>query len=339
MKFIEIIDIDKNTWNDFVLSHQNGNFFQTCDYYELHNKSSVSNSIGYAVIQDNEVLGVIVGVIYKNYLWPVNTLTKRTVIIGGPLIKDNRSDVFDFLMNEFCKAESKNSIYIQFRNTWDIKNQNFTFEKFNFVYEDHLDILHDLTQSKESIIQNISKGKIGNIHKSKNKGTLIEEIKIIEDFKSGLNLITSTYKRIGLPCPPKEYFINAFTKHKDSGLIKSFGVFVDNEIIAMRIEICYKDKIYDWYTGDKEGFNNRYPNDVLPFHIILWGKENGYKTFDFGGAGKPNIPYGVRDHKIKFGGELVSYGRYEKVNSKLKMFFLKVGFYIFKISKRNMKYG
>ena len=34
----------------------------------------------------------------------------------------------------------------------------------------------------------------------------------------------------------------------------------------------------------------------------------------FGGAGKPDKPYGVRDYKLKFGGQLVNWGRFEKVH-------------------------
>jgi hypothetical protein len=35
------------------------------------------------------------------------------------------------------------------------------------------------------------------------------------------------------------------------------------------------------------------------------------------GAGKPGSEYGVRDYKIQFGGELIEYGRYIRINQKL----------------------
>ena len=58
---------------------------------------------------------------------------------------------------------------------------------------------------------------------------------------------------------------------------------------------------------------NKYPNDFLIYHILQWGRENEYKVFDFGGAGHPDEEYGVREHKLKFGGDLVSFGRFQKV--------------------------
>lgn len=43
------------------------------------------------------------------------------------------------------------------------------------------------------------------------------------------------------------------------------------------------------------------------------GHQNRFQIFDFGGAGKPNVSYGVRYYKMSFGGKLVNYGRYTLV--------------------------
>jgi len=72
------------------------------------------------------------------------------------------------------------------------------------------------------------------------------------------------------------------------------------------------------------------PNDVLPWHIFLWGKQNGFKVFDFGGAGKPNIPYGVRDYKLKFGGKLVNFGRFELIHKPVLYRLGLIGLFLFK---------
>ena len=65
-----------------------------------------------------------------------------------------------------------------------------------------------------------------------------------------------------------------------------------------------------------------------------WGLNNGYSVLDFGGAGKPNEKYGVRDYKMKFGGELVNFGRYTKINNKSKMLLGKTGLKAIKLSAK-----
>ena len=58
-------------------------------------------------------------------------------------------------------------------------------------------------------------------------------------------------------------------------------------------------------------------------------KKEGYKFFDFGGAEKPDVPYGIRDYKIQFGGKLVNYSRYNLVKNPIKMKLAETGFKIY----------
>lgn len=78
--------------------------------------------------------------------------------------------------------------------------------------------------------------------------------------------------------------------------------------------LAYGDWLFDYYAGAYSQYYKKYPNDLLPWAVFLWAKRQGFTHFDFGGAGKPDVPYGVRDYKKQFGGELVCFGRYERVN-------------------------
>lgn len=78
--------------------------------------------------------------------------------------------------------------------------------------------------------------------------------------------------------------------------------------------LAHKNTLFDYYAGAYRDYYNKHPNDLLPWEVLKWGKQNGFTRFVFGGAGKPNVPYGVRDYKKKFGGEFVNYGRFEKIH-------------------------
>jgi lipid II:glycine glycyltransferase (peptidoglycan interpeptide bridge formation enzyme) len=73
--------------------------------------------------------------------------------------------------------------------------------------------------------------------------------------------------------------------------------------------------VYGWYGGVDRTYSGYTPNELLTWHILKWGAENGYRTYDFGGAGIPGEQYGVRDFKSKFGGQLVCHGRNLYVHS------------------------
>lgn len=110
-------------------------------------------------------------------------------------------------------------------------------------------------------------------------------------------------------------------------------------MIGVRIVLCYKELIYDWFAGADEKYLRYRPNDILPWEVMKWGSLNGYKVFDFGGAGIPNVPYGVRDYKLKFGGELVNFGRFENIHKPILMKIGKFGLRVYKkINELRTKY-
>lgn len=311
LQIIDIHSLEADKWDSYVYRHGKGTVFQTTSYLACHSSQFDSEYFGFAALEGDEIVGLVAGVISYNYFFPINRLTRRAVIEAGPIAND--CIIEEKLIETVADYTKKRAIYTQYRNLWDMGDVGPAMQKLGFVYEPHLDIIHDLTIDRESIIRNISKNKRGNVHKSLNKGTIFREAGK-DEWDRCIDLILGTYKRVGLPCQSRSYFKNAFGAMSD--FVKVFVAEFDDTIIGTRVELCYKDLVYDWYAGADDNFKNCYPNDVLPYSILLWGKENDYKTFDFGGAGKPGVPYGVRDHKLKYGGQLVEFGRFERVNRK-----------------------
>ncbi|MDH3683348.1 MAG: GNAT family N-acetyltransferase, partial [Acidimicrobiia bacterium] len=70
-----------------------------------------------------------------------------------------------------------------------------------------------------------------------------------------------------------------------------------------------------WYTGALREYSKLRASDLMVWRALEIAAARGSHTFDFGGAGKPDEEYGVRDFKVKFGGELVNFGRNVSVHS------------------------
>ena len=72
--------------------------------------------------------------------------------------------------------------------------------------------------------------------------------------------------------------------------------------------------IYELYIcGLDQEYKDLSPSVMATYAAIEYGFKNGFKKFDFMGAGKPSEDYGVRDFKAKFGGDLVEHGRFIKI--------------------------
>jgi len=113
-------------------------------------------------------------------------------------------------------------------------------------------------------------------------------------------------------------------------MVKFLAVQVGQAYAAVSAELLYKGVIYGWYGGVDRAYSGFYPNEVLTWHILQWGAEQGYKVYDFGGAGKPDEEYSVRNFKAKFGGRLVCYGRNTNVHAPALLRLSKWGYSVFR---------
>jgi len=204
--------------------------------------------------------------------------------------------------------------------------------QLGYHYEEHLDILINLNKPIAEIWKELHPTRRKQIERGYRRG-----VQFISDPDNSFlakcyDLIVATYQRIKLPLPNKDFIKNAlnlFPKNIDFFVLEFQG-----NIIGCRFVLLYKKMIYDWYAGSDIKFLDKYPNDILPWEVMKWGAKNGYEIFDFGGAGKPGVPYGVRDFKLKFGGELVNPGRFEKIHKPVKMRIAKTGFRVWQFLKK-----
>ena len=321
--------VDLKLWDEFVLNHPYGTIFQSSNYYEIIKKTKNWNPSLYLIFLEGEIVASLLVVVQKEYRGLLGYLSSRAIIWGGPLIKNNDLSIFEFLMDFAVKDIQAKSIYIQFRNLFNVQDYNKSFKKYGFYKEDHLNILIDLSNPFEYIFDNFHKSKKRNFTKSINKGVIFKEITDRDHIQESYNLILNTYSRILLPIPHISHFF-ALSDLIDKEICKFFAVYYENIIIGVRIELLYNGIVYDYYAGNDETHSNKYPNDFLIANILKWGSENKYKTFDFGGAGKPDVPYSVRDHKLKFSKNLVQFGRYTRINKRVLYYFAIFGFNLWK---------
>ena len=118
-------------------------------------------------------------------------------------------------------------------------------------------------------------------------------------------------------------------------MIKFFIARVGNAPAASSIELLHKKSIYGWFGGMDRTLGKYNPNEILMWHILKWGAENGYQLYDFGGAGRPGRLSGIRNFKAKFGGELVCFGRNSYIHAPRRFFIGNVGYRLLRRIKFN----
>ena len=129
----------------------------------------------------------------------------------------------------------------------------------------------------------------------------------------------STYCLLNARKDPQEYqfhhpeFFSELLHPKN--LMSVFLARVDSSAIATLALLMFKDVLICWYTGSLREYSSYRASDLLFWHASEWGRVNGFRTLDFGGAGRPGHDYGVRKFKEKFGDEIVNHGRYIHIHA------------------------
>jgi lipid II:glycine glycyltransferase (peptidoglycan interpeptide bridge formation enzyme) len=319
-----------NKWDVFVESFPCGNIFQSSQMFRVYIQNKKYSPFVFLYIDEgNNIRGVLLAVIVKEYEGILGFLSSRTLIIGGPLIPENDLGMLDSLLSKLNKTLEKKSILTQFRN---FKIQEIYFQKeflkHKFRFSDHLNIVLDLRAGVDVIWDNLSRSRKKGIKKAMNEDFVFEYSKDISIIPEFYDLLSSSYKRIKLPYPGIEHFYN-LTNNFNQDNYALFSLKHKGINIAILFSLIYKNTLYGYYVGviDNAAIRKLKPMDFFFWELIKWAITNKIDFYDWMGAGKPNKQYGVRDFKLQFGGELLNFGRYERVNYPIVYFISRVGLF------------
>lgn len=309
-----INSLDSDAFNLFVETHPNGNFFQTLKAYKYYASLEGFKPVLFVATQDEEIVGSLLAVVMKEKNILKAYLSRRCIIYGGPIIKNNDPKITHNLLHYFDKALAKKVIYSEFRSLFKMDCCKAIFESNDYKYEEHLNYIVPIS-SVEDNKKLLSSSKKRQINLSLKNSAEIIEARDISDVKSFYLILKDLYiRKVKKPLPDFNFFKNFFNA-KELG--KLFLVKHDERIIGGIMCPIYKDKIYEWFVCGLDGeIKNIYPSVLATWAPIEYAANNGLKYFDFLGAGKPDEDYGVREFKAKFGGDLVNYGRLVKIYNK-----------------------
>lgn len=325
-------ELNFETWNSFVL--ENGGFiFQSPHFWKIYRKQKHIKPVFAATLRNNQIQSLMLGYIQPEMKGKLGRIFSRALFHGGPV---NRQDSLDEDIQQTINAVllqvKKISVYSEVRNFMETESISSLISNNKFKFQDHLNILVHLSKGEEELFKNMHSTRRKQIRRGYKRGVTVE---LVEGYSESLlselySQLSGLYKDIGLPLAAFSYINEVAKDSMPKDLLKIFIAWFDNEIVGFRMVLTYNYVIFDWYAASDKNHRDKYINDILPWEVIKWGSNNNFQIFDFGGAGKPNVDYGVRDFKLKFGGELVNFGRYQYVSKPVIMKIGQLGLKILK---------
>jgi serine/alanine adding enzyme len=331
---IGLNEIEIARWTDFISNHPNATVFQSPDLY-IHLKKSANYEpvvVGLAD-DDNNLIGILSGFIIREFKGLLGTFYSRVIVHGGPLIlpeHDETAESCRRLLKAFIDLVRTRSIIIQFRNHYDLTQFQDTFEQNGFIFREHLNLIVD-TNSSESVTKNISKSKLRQVKKSIEAGAVIVPAGSSEDIREFYFILKDLYRhKVKKPLPPLNFFEDFYESTREDKLGVVLLVKFGGKVVAgMVCPITPGKVMYEWYVcGKDKEFRQIYPSVLITWGAIDFAIKNNIPLFDFMGMGSPYKEYGVRNFKTGFGGKIVNFGRYTRINNRFLFNIAKLGFKI-----------
>ena len=345
IKLLTYHDIDQQQWRELIQSSPVATWFQTPEAYEFYAALSselIPFAFGIEECRGDEAMrqlgdkdgdrlvGVIVGYITRERNAIKQFFTRRAIIIGGPLLDEHISDealsallsaVKNLpILNPSLKGRTLDTtkqspfpsgragvglpIYIETRNFHDYTEWKSVFEANGFAYQPHYDIhVHCNAQHQ------MSEQRIRQVKKALKNGATICEAQREQEIRDWYRILSQLYRtKVRTPLFSEEFFMQFYR----NGVGKYLFVKHEGKVIGgMMCPVLNGKAIYEWYVcGQDEEYRELSPSVVATHAAIEYAKKNGLPLFDFMGAGVPDVPFGVREFKREFGGEMVEYGRF-----------------------------
>jgi len=290
-----------------------GNVFHTPEMFQVFARAKGHQpTLWAAADKDGQVLALLLPVQITLRGGLLHRLTTRAVVYGSVLYDPSPAgeEALAALLRAYVQEAGREVLFTELRNLSDLGAVQPLLNDCGFVYEDHLDYLIDLDRPLEEVMQSMGRRTRKHIRRALRKQEVVaEEVVDRDQIQVCYDLFRRSYTEAQVPLASQSLFEATFDVLHPRGMVKFWLARVGEAYVAASVELLYQDVIYGWYGGIDRTYAKYMPSELLLWHILAWGVEDGYRVYDFGGAGIPSEEYGVRDFKAKFGGELVCFGR------------------------------
>ena len=354
-KILTYGEIDREDWSNLVASSSTGTWFQMPEAYEffasmpelfkpfvvaISNEAPLSGAqhsinpslqtlravcIGYVTVEKNPI---------KQFF------TRRAIILGGPALADDASsEEVEALMIAVKNLPSlqggdegrlPSPIYIETRNFNDYSRWKNAFSAAGFDYQQHLNFHVDCAD-KEAMWERLSENRKRQIKKGKpNPSPSLKGRDVSEaDIREWYAILAELYRtKVKTPLWPVEFFLEAYRQGvgqfllvRHEGKVIGGSMVVEwkkSSIINHQSSINAKGVVYEWFEcGMNTQHKDQFPSVLATWAGMQFAQQTGCDRYDMMGAGEPGVPYGVRDFKSEFGGDLVEHGRFLHVGKPL----------------------
>jgi peptidoglycan pentaglycine glycine transferase (the first glycine) len=269
-------------WDEFLATQPAGHYTQSCPWGML--KAKFGWEVNRILIKEgDQILGGAQLLLRRLPFWG-----KVGYISKGPVIKAEHPEVMEKLLGDIEAHAKKNAILLisiqppadQPEYTQPIIAHQY--EPSSYYIVPPSTVLIDLSQSEDEILRKMKRTTRQNIRAAKSRGVTVKE-GIEADLPAFCQLKQITESRSEFIHYDQDYYQEAWRQFAPRGAMKLWLAYFGDELLAGLMAIYFGYWVVYAWAGSTRSHVEKRPNDLLFWHAMMWGKQQGYRYCDLGG--------------------------------------------------------
>ncbi len=286
LSVVQLTSDDKDLWNTFVRANSNAQVYHLWEWGDVLCRTYRYERYYLAVKCEGDIVGALPFLLIRSRIFPDKLVSLPFCGYGGPLLANSldtstvKRALRVLLKNLKSVTRVLNVDYIELKPPPVFSSS--VLSAFGFATSQrYLTFRIDLRKGESKLWQNLKRDVKRRVTQAMKTGIEIKSVGA-DDLREYYDIYLSSMKRHGSPPHSYELFMNIFEAFKPEGLLQMLLAVHEGKPIAGDMFFCFNDKMSTWSGVVYPQFRDLYPTHLLFWHMIRWGSERGFKTFDLG---------------------------------------------------------
>ena len=265
-------DLREAEWDRYVRNTDDATFFHQIGWRWLVERTFGHRAHYLTALRNGNIVGVLPLFELKSLLFG-HSLVSIPFAIGGGLVADDHAAAHALLGEAKRLAETLRVDYLELRSEHPLPDPDLLTKDLYVTFR------ADLAESEEALLKRMER-KRRQMMSYVAKAPFEYRVAGIEELPLFYRLFCESMRHHGTPVYPK-LFLNEILD-RFPGNTNLFFIYHEGKPVGGVMNLLFGDVLMPFYAGADRTERPRGVDDYTYLAIMRWGRENGFRTFDFG---------------------------------------------------------
>ena len=259
-------------WDRYVKIAPGGTFFHQLGWRWLVERTFGHRAHYLTALRDGNIAGVLPLFELKSLLFG-HSLVSIPFAIGGGIAADDGAAARALLDHAKELARELKVDYLELRSETPVDDPELLTKDLYVTFRADLDL------GEEGLLKRMER-KRRQMMSYVAKAPFEHRVAGLEELPLFYRMFCESMRHHGTPVYPKLFLREILDRHP--GHTNLFFVYHEGKPVASVLNLLFRDVVMPFYAGADRTERPRGVDDYLYLAIMRWGREHGFRTFDFG---------------------------------------------------------